>query len=144
MYNHVNAKIINHWTVKMPQDTLSFIQRIQEYGLFGYAWILFLSLLAGTTRYIISLDGKKPSFFGWCAEMIVSAFVGIIAAHVCHYANFDFLLTAAITGICAHNGTRSLYIISEIIKKNSSFKLEPNLTKAESLRRRSDKDGNSK
>ncbi|UKH48590.1 putative holin [Vibrio phage vB_ValP_FGH] len=38
----------------------------------------------------------------------------------CQYYELDFLLTAAITGICAHNGTRSLYLIGEILKKNQT------------------------
>lgn len=102
----------------MPSDTLSFIQRIQEYGVLGYAWILVVSIWAGTAKYLSTLDGKKPTFWGWFAETIVSGFVGVITAMTCQYYQLDFLLTSAITGICAHNGTRSIYLIGEILKKN--------------------------
>ncbi|MCP4587602.1 MAG: hypothetical protein GY840_16935 [Pseudoalteromonas sp.] len=104
---------------QMPQDTLSFIQRLQEYGVLGYAWILFVSFWAGTAKYLTSLDGKKPTFFGWLSETCVSGFVGVIAAMTCQYYQMDFFLTAAITGICAHNGTRSLYIVGQMLKKNN-------------------------
>lgn len=104
---------------KMPQDTLSFIQRIQEYGILGYAWILMISFWAGTAKYLTSLNGEKPTFLGWLTETCVSGFVGIIAAMTCQYYQLDFLLTSAITGICAHNGTRSLYLIGQILKKNT-------------------------
>lgn len=104
----------------MPQDTLSFLQRLEEYGALGYAWILFVSFWAGTVRYLTSLNGKRPTIFGWLSETCVSGFVGIIAAMTCQYYQLDFLLTSAITGICAHNGTRSLYLIGDILKKNTT------------------------
>ena len=103
----------------MPQDTLSFIQRLQEYGVLGYAWILLVSFWAGTAKYLTNLNGQKPTFLGWLTETCVSGFVGIIAAMTCQYYQLDFLLTSAITGICAHNGTRSLYLIGQLLKKNT-------------------------
>lgn len=104
----------------MPQDTLSFMQRLQEYGLLGYGWILFIAFWGGTVRYLSAVkNGEKPSFFGWLTETIVSGFVGVLSAMICQYFKIDYLLTAAITGIAAHNGTRSLYIIGEILKKNA-------------------------
>lgn len=103
----------------MPNDSLSFLQRLQEYGMLGYAWILFLSFWGGTAKYLTSLDGKSPTFFGWLSDTVVSGFVGIVSAMTCQYYQLDFLLTSAITGICAHNGTRSLYLIGELLKKNT-------------------------
>lgn len=107
-------------THRMPQDTLSFLQRVQEYGLFGYAWLLFLAFWAGTVRYLTSLNGKSPTFFGWLSETITSGFVGVIAATACQYCGADFLLTSAVTGIAAHDGTRSLYLIGDLLKKNGN------------------------
>lgn len=103
----------------MPQDTLSFVQRLQEYGLLGYAWLLLISFWAGTAKYLTTLNGKKPMFWGWFAETTISGFVGVISAMICQYYEVDFMLTAAITGISAHNGTRSLYLIGQLIKKNT-------------------------
>lgn len=103
---------------KMPNDTLSFLERVQEYGLFGYLWLLIISMWAGTARYLSGLNGEKPSFWGWLTENVISGFAGILAAMLCQYYRMDFLLTAAITGIAAHNSTRALYIIGQVVKKN--------------------------
>lgn len=103
----------------MPQDTLSFMQRLQEYGLLGYAWILLIAFWGGTVRYLTAVkSGEKPTALGWITETIISGFVGVIAAMICQYFKIDYLLTSAITGIAAHNGTRTLFIISEIVQKN--------------------------
>lgn len=105
----------------MPQDKLSFIQRLAEYGMFGYAWLIIISVWGGTVRYINEIKkGGKPTFLGWLCEAIVSGFVGVITAMCCQYYELDFLLTSAITGMAAHNGTRTLYIIAEMIKKNQT------------------------
>jgi hypothetical protein len=104
---------------KMPQDPITFLQRLQEDGFLNYFWILILSFWAGTARYLTSLNGEKPSFIGWVTETCVSGFVGVIAALTCQYFKMDFLIIAAITGICAHNGTRTLYLIGKILKKQN-------------------------
>ena len=128
----------------MPQDTLSFLQRLQEYGILGYAWILLVSFWAGTAKYLTSLNGQKPNIFGWLSETCVSGFVGIIAAMTCQYYQLDFLLTSAITGICAHNGTRSLYLIGEILKKNTTslnrIASEPSVNEATRMAKKKEKD----
>jgi len=103
----------------MPNDTLTFIQRLQEYGVLGYVWLLFLSFWAGTVRYLTTLEGKKATWLGWLAETCVSGFVGVIAAMICQYYGLDYMLTAAITGISAHNGTRTLEVFAKILKKNT-------------------------
>ncbi len=130
----------------MPQDTLSFIQRLQEYGILGYAWIILVSFWAGTAKYLISLNGQKPTLFGWLSETCVSGFVGVIAAMTCQYYQMDFFLTAAITGICAHNGTRSLYIIGHLLKKNNSdlnrIVSEPSIDSARLTKKKEQDNGN--
>lgn len=115
----------------MPHDKLSFIQRLMEYGLWGYAWLFVISIWGGTVRYISDIKlGNKPSFISWLYEACISGFVGIITAMTCQYYQLDFFLTSAITGIAAHNGTKSLYVIAELIKKNtcslSKTEINPN------------------
>lgn len=109
----------------MPVDNLSFLQRLAEYGLFGYLWLLIISIWGGTVRYIADIKaGNQPSFVSWLYEAIVSGFVGVITAMTCQYYNLDFLVTSAVTGIAAHNGTRSLNLITEILKKNASKQVD--------------------
>lgn len=108
----------------MPADNLSFLQRLAEYGLLGYAWLIVISIWGGTVRYITDVKrGDKPSFMSWLYEAIISAFVGIITAMLCQYYHLDFLLTSAITGMAAHNGTRTLYVIAEVLKKKAQVNL---------------------
>lgn len=128
----------------MPIDNLSFLQRLQEYGILGYTWLLFVSFWAGTVRYLTTLDGKKPTCIGMLTEAAVSGFVGIITAMTCQYYHLDFLLTSAITGIFAHNGTRSLYLIGKILKKNIEEVInEPQPKQTRQAKREKNNDDNS-
>jgi ABC-type uncharacterized transport system permease subunit len=103
----------------MPGDSLNFIQRINEYGVWSYLIFLVISCWAGTVRFLLDVkQGKKPSFLNWIIETCVSGFVGLIFAIACQYYSVDILLTGVIVGIAAHNGTRSLYFLSNFIKKN--------------------------
>jgi hypothetical protein len=126
---------------RMPLESLTFLQRLQEYGILGYAWILLLSVWAGTVRYLTNLEGKRPTLFGWVTETIISGFVGIIAAMTCQYYGIDYLMTAALTGVAAHNGTRGLYVISQILKKNSKISIQLEPTHAKLNSKREDQDG---
>lgn len=106
----------------MPQDNLNLIERLAEYGILGYVWILIISVWGGTVRYISDIKkGNQPSFIAWVYEACISGFVGVITAMVCQYYQLDFLLTSAITGMAAHNGTRTLFVIANIVKKNRDF-----------------------
>ena len=129
----------------MPKDKFDLLLLIQEHGLLGYLWFLILSFWAGTVRYLSSLNGRKPKFFEWLSETIISGFVGVITAMVCQYYNLDYLITAAITGVAAHNGTRSLYLLTEILKKNTSeIKFDiynPDKPPLKKLNSKGDKDG---
>jgi len=109
----------------MPQDSLTFLQKIQENGLIGYIWIAFIALLGGTVRYVESVrKGEKPGLMRWFSELIISGFVGLITALVCKYFQVDPYLTYAIVGMAAHKGTTSLYFIENILKKNLKAKGE--------------------
>jgi len=107
----------------MPQDHFNFLQRLQEHGLLGYIWILLISFWGGTVKYLNSLKkNEKPKLLGLLIDNVTSGFVGIITALVCKYYSLDELLTYAIIGIMAHNGTRSLYLIGNFLKKHHSIK----------------------
>jgi hypothetical protein len=105
----------------MPQDNLSFIQRLAENGIFGYLWLLFISLWGGTVSYIEDVrKGAMPTFINWLYKACTSGFVGVITAMICQYYKLDSNLTAALTGVASYNGTQTLVFIIEAIKKNSS------------------------
>jgi ABC-type uncharacterized transport system permease subunit len=105
---------------KMPNDSLSFLQRLSEYGVWTYFVFLIISCWAGTVKFLLDIKkGEKPSVINWFIETSVSGFVGFIFAMACQYYQVDVLLTGVIVGIAAHNGTRSLYFLSNFIKKNT-------------------------
>ncbi len=107
----------------MPNESLSFIERISEYGVWSYLIFLIISCWAGTIKFFLDVKkGEKPSFINWLIETSVSGFVGFIFAMSCQYYQVDILLTGVIVGIAAHNGTRSLYFLSNFIKKNTGCK----------------------
>lgn len=106
----------------MPQDTISFLQRIQEHGLLGYVGVLLISCWAATVRYLMSLKGKKGKFKEWMMESCVCMFVGTVTAMVCKHYEVEPYLLHAIVALSAHNGTRSLYLIGEFLKKSDPLK----------------------
>lgn len=98
----------------MPDGFFSYIVSLLQ----SQYWVFFVvSIWAGTVRYLTELKGERFSFAGWMIEACVSGFVGIMTALICNYYTLPLTLTAAITGISAHNGTRSLYFITEAFKK---------------------------
>ena len=98
----------------MPNDSLNFIQKLQEYGLINYLCLFGLSMWAATVKYIESLKGEKFSILDWFSEIIVCSFVGMLAAMGCKYFELDFYSTAVIVSLAAHKGTRSIYMIKSI------------------------------
>lgn len=98
----------------MPEGKLNIIKDIidNQYGL-----LLLMSIWAGTAKYLSELKGSKVTLLGWATEAIISGFVGVITALICEHYQIPLVLSAAIVGISAHNGTRSLYFISVILKK---------------------------
>lgn len=99
----------------MPQDSFKFLSEIQSHGVLGYIHILLISLWAGAVRYLSQLSGGKFSFVTMLTEMIISGFVGVMAAMGCQYLELNFYATSVITGVCAHGGTRTLFIMRQLI-----------------------------
>tara|TARA_R110000744_G_scaffold105561_1_gene201722 strand:- start:924 stop:1316 length:393 start_codon:yes stop_codon:yes gene_type:complete len=99
----------------MPQDTLSFIQRIQEYGILAYVAFLFLSMWAGTVSFF--KDESKNKLSEWVVEMVISSFVGLVTGLACQYYEVDVVLACVVTSISAMNGTKSLEWLADFLKK---------------------------
>jgi len=102
----------------MPHDSIGFFHGISEHGILGYIGVLVISFWAGTAKYLSTLNGKRPKLWGWLSDTVISGFVGLLAAMLCQYYEVDYLLAAVISGISAHNGTRALCLMTDIIKKN--------------------------
>jgi hypothetical protein len=97
----------------MPGEHIGIIQRIHEYGLLGWGFMLFMYAWAGTVR---TIERDKPTFWGWIADMIICGFVGLSIAMLCQYLELDYLLATVISCVVAHKGTNGLNIVWPLIK----------------------------
>ena len=103
---------------KDPIDVgLTIMQQISKYGVVNWLWFLLISVWAGTAKYLSDLNGSTPTLQGWFIDAVISGFVGMIAVMACQYMELSLPLTGVLTGVFAHNGTRSLYIIRNILRK---------------------------
>lgn len=110
---------------EMPAEKLKFISQLIEVGVFKYLVLIFISCWAGFVRWLIAIkNGQQPKFVDFIIDINISAFVGAITLFICQYYQLEFWLTGAIVGISAHNGTRSLYLISKILKNRFAVKLK--------------------
>lgn len=107
---------------KMPGDSLNFLQKLSEQGVWNFFIILVLSGWAGTVRWLLNVKGgEKPTVIGWFIETFVSAFVGLLVAFACASYEVGFYMSAVIIAVAAHNGTRTLYLLTSIVKKSTIF-----------------------
>ena len=104
----------------MP-DKLTFLQELHQLGFWGYIGMALLTVWAGTVRYFSSLKkGEKATLRGLSFEVMVSGFVGVLAGLVCEHYGLGSYISWAIIGLVAHKGTRSLYLVSNLMKASSS------------------------
>lgn len=93
-------------------------QSPENYSLITYLWVVCLSALGGTVSHFVKYQsGEQLTFKGWCIDVVISGFVGIITFFLCEYAGFPPILTAATVGITSHQGTRGLMLLTKITKK---------------------------
>lgn len=91
-----------------------------DYSLKQYGFVLAFALLGGLVSWYNKVRaGVLP---GWSinhliGELCTSAFAGLITFWVCEWANFAPLLTAALTGVMGHMGTRGVTLFEEFAAK---------------------------
>ncbi len=129
----------------MPSDTLSFLQRLQEYGIIQYAIMIAMGFWAGTVKYLMSLNGHRGKIKDWLIESFVCMFVGVITFMVGESYIESQTMLIAISTLSAHNGTRSLYLIGQILKKNTPIlnQMIDEPTKVKLANRKGDQNGTS-
>lgn len=97
----------------------------ENYNIITYVWILVLSAFGGVAnniRKIKSGELKRFSFSELVGDLVISGFLGVITFFLCEYENLDHMLTAAIIGMSAHQGTRGIYFIEKMLA--SRFKID--------------------
>ena len=92
----------------------------QNYSLITYVWVIGMAMLGGVANNVKKLkDGtlKRFSFSELLGDLIISGFLGIVTFFLCEYAGLDRMLSAALVGMSAHQGTRGIYFIEELIAR---------------------------
>lgn len=89
-----------------------------SYEWLTYLWVLVVSLWGGVSNYVKRMTGNETVAFS-LAELVgditISGFVGLITFFLCESAQIDRMLSAAIIGISAHMGSRSLFMLERIV-----------------------------
>ena len=93
-----------------------------DYSLKTYGMILGVALLGGFASWYSKV--RKGELPGWSinhlvGELATSALAGLLCFWVCEWRNFDPLLTAALTGIAGHMGTRAIGLFEEWATKRA-------------------------
>jgi hypothetical protein len=99
----------------------------QNYSFVTYAWVFAMAMLGGVAHNIKKLkDGTLARFSlsELVGDLIISGFLGVVTFFLCEYAELEPILTAAIVGMSAHQGTRGIYFIEELIARRLKIDLK--------------------
>ena len=92
----------------------------QNYSFITYLWVIGMAMLGGVAHNVKKLKNgtlKRFSFSELIGDLIISGFLGIVTFFLCEYAGLDRMLSAALVGMSAHQGTRGIYFIEELIAR---------------------------
>jgi hypothetical protein len=101
----------------MAQDK---VRNPLDYSLKQYGLVLFFAMLGGLVSWYNKVrSGALP---GWSinhliGELCTSAFAGLLCFWICEWSGFPPLLTAALTGVFGHMGTRGISMFEEWASK---------------------------
>lgn len=87
-----------------------------DYSLKQYALFLGAALLGGFVSWYSKVrSGAIPalSINHLVGELCTSAFAGLMCFWICEWSGFPPLLTAALTGVMGHMGTRGISVLEE-------------------------------
>jgi hypothetical protein len=93
-----------------------------DYSLKTYGLILAIALLGGFASWYGKVrKGEIPgwSMFHLAGELVTSALAGLLCFWICEWMNAQPLLTAAMTGVAGHMGTRAITLFEEWAKKRA-------------------------
>lgn len=87
-----------------------------DYSLKQYGLILGIALLGGVVSWFTKVrKGELPSWSinHLVGELATSALAGLLCFWICEWAGSAPLLTAALTGIVGHMGTKAMAMLEE-------------------------------
>lgn len=91
-----------------------------DYSLKQYGMTLAIALLGGLVSWLAKV--RKGEASAWnvmqlVGELCTSAFAGLMAFWLCEWSGAPPLLSAALTGIAGHMGTRAIAVFEEFAAK---------------------------
>lgn len=92
-------------------------------AIWAWAWVVLLSGLGGLVSFIQKLKSgaiKRFSFGELVGEMVIAFFVGILTFLFCEWGGFPRILTAGLVGLCAHMGSRALFVAETLLSRKTA------------------------
>lgn len=91
-----------------------------DYSLKQYGLTLAIALLGGLVSWLAKVrkgDASPWNVMQLVGELCTSAFAGLMAFWLCEWSGAPPLLSAALTGIAGHMGTRAISAFEEFAQK---------------------------
>ncbi len=85
------------------------------FELIAYSWVLLLSIWGGAASYLSKVrhGNLRFSMVALLDDLLISGFVGVLTFFLCRAAGLDEWLSAAIIGVSAHMGSRSIMLLEK-------------------------------
>lgn len=96
-----------------------------DYSLKQYGLTLAIALLGGLVSWLTKVrkgDASPWNVMQLVGELCTSAFAGLMAFWLCEWSGAPPLLSAALTGIAGHMGTRAISTFEEFAAKRFGVK----------------------
>lgn len=96
-----------------------------DYSLKQYGMTLAIALLGGLVSWLAKVrkgDASPWNVMQLTGELCTSAFAGLMAFWLCEWSGAPPLLSAALTGIAGHMGTRAIATFEEFAQKRFGVK----------------------
>lgn len=113
MTKHIRTMIVCAHLLAPIAASAQTLKTPLSYSLAEYRAVLATALLGGIVSWwakVRSGEIPKWSLTHLAGELSTSALAGLVCFWLCEWAGVAPLLTAALTGICGHMGTRAITI----------------------------------
>ena len=98
-----------------------------DYSLKQYGLTLAIALLGGLVSWLAKVrkgDASPWNVMQLVGELCTSAFAGLMAFWLCEWSGAPPLLSAALTGIAGHMGTRAISTFEQFAEKRFGVKVD--------------------
>jgi hypothetical protein len=106
----------------MHDNITAFVEEFKE--LFGYFWLVLLSVWGGTVNYLMRMKKDNKPLFSLTeliGEWAISGFAGLLTAFACVEMGMSWQMTAFFTGVSGHLGGRAIYLMEAYAQEKVKF-----------------------